>query len=241
MNLLKAASSSVVVALAVTQSLFGGTLTVSIDNQTYDVPLTRNADGTWSADNTYIGNGEGSVTLNADLDPDPSIAYGIAVVDFGAPSVFGFVFGTPIVPTGAPNFVTASIVGGLTDFTGDGVAITPVLPDSDGDTVPELQVAEVGFPTTNMGVDVGPGASFPAATAGALYPYGPFSSGVLLGPGPGPWTFLSVSTSFMLSGGGDVAALTGFASIELVPEPHALCLLLSAGFPLLLCHRPKRQ
>jgi hypothetical protein len=159
---------------------------------------------------------EFSITISGGLDPDPSIAYAIGVTDFGAPSAFGFVFGTPIVATGAPNVVSASIVGGLTDFTGDGVSITP--------TGPLLQVSDVGFPITNMGVDVGPAAAFGPGPAGALYPYGAFASGPIGGPGPGPWTFLTTSTFFMLSGGGDLAALTGFASIEMVPEPSTFAL-----------------
>jgi hypothetical protein len=60
------------------------------------------------------------ITISGSLNPDPSIAYGIAVVDFGAPTLFGFSFFTPIVPTGPATTVDASIVGGLTDFTGDG-------------------------------------------------------------------------------------------------------------------------
>lgn len=160
---------------------------------------------------------EYSVMISGIMNPDPSIAYGIAVVDFGAPSTFGFFFFTPIVPTGAPNVVTASIVGGLTDFTGDGVSITPF-------AQPTLQVAEVFAPATNMGVDVGPAFAAGPAAPGSFYGYGPFAAGPIAGPGPGPWTGLATTTAFTLSGGGDVAALTGFASIELIPEPSTIAL-----------------
>jgi hypothetical protein len=166
---------------------------------------------------------EYSVMVSGIMDPDPSIAYGLAVVDFGAPSTFGFVFFTPIVATGAPNVVTASLVGGLTDFTGDGVSIAPALGQ------PTLQVAEVFAPATNMGVDVGPAFAAGAGAAGSFYAYGPYAAGPIAGPGPGPWTGLSTSTSFTLSGGGDVAALTGFASIELIPEPSTIALIALAG------------
>ncbi|MHC1769914.1 MAG: hypothetical protein AB9869_37465 [Verrucomicrobiia bacterium] len=144
---------------------------------------------------------EGGGTLN----PDPSIAYGLAVIDFGAPSVFGFVFGTPIVPTGPGTTVSASIGGALTDFTGDVVALTP--------TGSHVQTSSVGFPMTPMGVDVGPALSAPASRPGSVNAYGPYTAGPTVGPS-GPWTFLTVSAIFGLSGDGDIAALTGFAQID---------------------------
>jgi hypothetical protein len=114
------------------------------------------------------------------------------------------------------------LVGGLTDPTGDGVAITPF----GGATV---QRSSVGLPNTNMGVDVGGAFSSGPGVPGALYGYGPHSAGPIAGPGTGPWTFLSVLCSFSLSGNGDIAALTGFTSIEEaaqpIPEPSALVLL----------------
>lgn len=200
------------------------------DGEDFTVPLTQLRKG-WA-----IGDQQGedggyfwmieqagfSVRLSGMLDPDPSIAYGIAVVDFGAPSVFGFLFFTPIVPVGAPNVVTGSIVGGLTDFTGDGVSLTP--------TGPTTQSSAVSFPATNLGVDVGaPFAAGPGAP-GSFYAYGPYAAGPTAGPGPGPWTGLSVSASFGLSGGGDVAALTGFSSINEAPVPEPVTgLLLTLG------------
>jgi hypothetical protein len=144
------------------------------------------------------------------LNPDPSIAYGLAVVDFGAPSVFGFFFGTPIVPTGPSTVVSASVVGGLTDFLGDGVALTP--------TGATLQTSAVSAPASSMGVDVGAPFSAGPGSPGAFYAYGPYSSGPIGGPA-GVFTFLSVSAGFGLSGGGDIAALTGFAEITTAATP----------------------
>jgi hypothetical protein len=180
---------------------------------------------------------EFSVELTGFLNPDPSIAYGIAVVDFGAPSVFGFSFGTPITPVGSPNTVNGSIVGGLTDFSGNGVSMTP--------TGAFLQSASVGFPLTSMGVDVGPAFLAPAGPPGAFHTYGPFAAGPFLGPGPGPWTFLTVSAGFALSGDSDVAALTGFASIDEsgttpVPEPTTLTLVVMGVGTALLRRRKRR-
>lgn len=214
------------------------TASLNADGRSYTIPLVRQ-EGGWQIGDSKLPSGqtgwfletdEFQVQLTGFLNPDPSIAYGIAVLDFGAPSVFGFLFGTPIVATGSPNIVNGSIVGGLTDFTGDGVSLTP--------TGAFTQTSSVSFPLTGMGVDVGGAFSAPPGAPGALYAYGPFAAGPILGPGPGPWTFMSVSAGFSLSGGGDIASLTGFASVEeggipTVPEPATLTLIaagLGAGF-----------
>ena len=78
------------------------------------VPVLDTTTGQWIIENYYYSGAEGQITLNAALDPDPSILYAMSVVDFGGPSVFGFVFGLPIVATAAPGIVTHSgSVGGL--------------------------------------------------------------------------------------------------------------------------------
>lgn len=169
---------------------------------------------------------EFEVMVEGMMDPDPSIGYGIAVSDFGAPSTFGFSFFTPIVPTGPATTVDASVAGALTDLTGDGVSITP--------TGATLQTSSVFAPMTSMGVDVGAAAAFPAGAPGALHTYGPFVDGPKSGPvAAGAWTGLGVSTSFSLSGGGDIAALTGFAQVltaPAVPDAGASAALLGLTF-----------
>ena len=126
---------------------------------------------------------------------------------------------TPIVPTGSPNVAKGSVVVGLTDFTGDGVSLTP--------TAASLQVSAVGLPVTNLGVDVGLAFAAGPGSPGSSYAYGSFASGPIPGPGPGPWTTLRTSANFTLSGGGDIASLTGFASIDpaVVPEPASFSLI----------------
>jgi len=216
-------------AAAHAAALLPASIYFTVDGQRYDVSTSSAGQGALIGDGQPLvfEDTEFRVSLTGFLDPDPSIAYGIAVTDFGAPSSFAFAFFTPIVPVGFPNTVRASIAGGLTDFTGNGVSLTPLLADSDGDGVAELQVATVQVPTTTMGVDVGPVFSGGPGDPGANYVYGAYAAGPLTGPGPGPWTGLSVTTSFLLSGDGDIAALTGFASIdpEVVPEPMSLVLL----------------
>jgi hypothetical protein len=205
-------------------------VTVEVDGHSYQVPLEPipGTDRLAIPAREWVDEEEYEVRLlNGTLDPDPSIAYGIAVTDFGAPSNFSFVFTTPIVPTAAPTVVDASISGGLTDQTGNGVTISPTLLDLDGDGTPEVQIAEVddGIPTTtNMGVDVGPLQAYPAGPAGANHVY-QFSAGPQAGPGGGPYDTLRVRLAFGLTGGGDIASLTGFAQVNTIPEPSSLLLL----------------
>lgn len=180
-------------------------ISVETDGQKVTIPVDLfSTDKGWRWD-INVETADYTIEGGGTLNPDPSIAYGLAVVDFGAPSVFGFIFGTPIVPTGPGTTVAASISGALTDFTGDGVALTP--------TGSYLQTSSVGLSSTPMGVDVGPGFSAPASRPGSVYPYGPYTADPTAGPS-GPWTFLTVSALFGLSGGGDIAALTGSAQID---------------------------
>jgi hypothetical protein len=162
------------------------------------------------------------------VDPDPSIGYGLAVTDFGAPSSFGFTISSPIVSVTAPTDVIASIDGGLNDVTGNGISITPTLADADGDGFAEIQIARAGLPLENNGVDVGLAASFGAGPAGAQHVYGPYSTPIQTGPSNGPYTTLQLDVGFTLSGFGDIAAMTGFTAIEeqggIVPEPSTLLL-----------------
>lgn len=215
--------------------------TLTVDGVTYDIPISRLDEkrfqfGEPSDDGRKGWNIEVpdvfSVFLTGVLDPDPSIAYALTVTDFGASTTFSFQFGTPIVPTGSPNVVAASLSGTLTDTTGNGVALTPV-----GSTV---QTAAVNT-STNLGVDLGTAASHSGTTQPPLsYAYGPFGAGPIAGPGPGPWTSLFVHTVFTLSGDGDLASLAGSASInelsQPVPEP-GLMALMAVGLGVMLGHR----
>jgi hypothetical protein len=177
---------------------------------------------------TIVKTEEGQVTFTdgVQFNTDPSIAYGFAVIDFGAPSVFGFSFATPIVATPSPTLVASTLVGGLTDFTDNGISLTPGGPDVQ---VNSVSSSGIGGPYVNMGVDLG--AAFAAPSTGVLpaiphaYPYGPFIEGLIPGPAGGPWDALKVDIFFGLSGAVDIAALTGSATIidapPTVPEGGA--------------------
>jgi hypothetical protein len=221
---------------------------VNVDGTDFVVPLAVaqdgkllgiNQDGKLTAWNfigqMQIGGPDGGLltSLNVVADPDPFLGYAIGITDIGAPSVFAFTFGTPIVPTSPPGTFSSSYSGSLTDGGDGAISITPVAPGVpvDGDGVPEVHVVNDGFPLTNDGHDLGPAAAF-AGEVGETFVHGPFNE--LLQPmiGPGPWTWLQVNVTFEGSGGNDFYGLTGRAEkveTPAVPEAASTLLLTLAG------------
>jgi hypothetical protein len=120
--------------------------------------------------------------------------------------------------------VSTGFSASLTDGGDGAISITPVDPGVpvDGDGVAEIHVATDGFPLTNDGHDLAPGAAFTGSPFSAFV-HGPFNeSGPM--PGPGPWTWMQLNVTFMGSGGGDVYGLTGsLLKVEgAIPEPGAI-------------------
>jgi hypothetical protein len=204
--------------------------TLVVDGTSYPVEFTLDDEsGLWNTSFSIDVPGQYEVSFSGVIDPDPSISYGLGVIDFGAPSTFGFSISSPIVSTASPTEVIASIAGGLIDATGNGFSLTPTLADADGDSIAEVQVASVGSPLQNMGVDVGSGVSYGSGTPGAIPGgYGSYSEPIQAGPNSGPYTSMQLTLGFTLSGGGDIAALTGHAEIAedggIVPEPSSVAL-----------------
>jgi len=207
---------------------------VMVDGEEVDLPLEISQDGKlilWNfVGQLEIGGSDGAILsgLNVTANPDPFLGYAIGVTDIGAPSVFGFVFGTPIVGISPPGTVTSSFSASLTDG-GDGAkSITPGAPGVpvDGDGIAEVHVVNDGFPLTNDGLDLGPasGDLGPGASV-----FGPFNEAGPL-PGPGPWTWLQINVTFTGSGGADFYGLTGRAEkVESVPEAASTMLLTLMG------------
>lgn len=145
------------------------------------------------------------VVVTATIDADPSILFGLTVTNFGtAPLAVGLSSTVAFAPLLSAS-ARSGITGTLNDTGLDGLTLAPsqggrVLISSDGGT--------------SFGVNVGNALSF----LGGPTPYGPFTSGASLIPGV---SSLTIDVGFTLTGGGDVADLTG-GTIVAVPEPTIL-------------------
>jgi len=197
--------------------------TVLIDGQSYEMAAFCE-DGRYGLVPAVYTFGDTIVeALPGPRDASAAMTYGIAVTDFGAPSAFSFSFSMPITLDPGPTIANASLVGGMTDFTGNGVGVSTT-----GGFL-TLQRSYVAGPNTNLGVDVGGNQSYGAGTAGSLYTYGPVASGPVAGGDLSGFATLNMDLDFLASGGGDVIVLTGFTEITVIPAPASLALLGVSG------------
>lgn len=189
-----------------------------IDGYQYQTPTGPEGDG-------------GSINLSGYMDPDPTVLFSGAVVDFGAPSNFTFTFILPLAPlVSNPSVVFDTLSGSATDSGNNGVTLTPILPPAgiseDGDGVPEIQVFSLssngGATWQNVDLDEGPAAVFPGGAISATY--GPFAEGPIPTIPGGPWTHMRADISFRLSGFGDAFTFSGRKDLLAVPEPGTLVL-----------------
>lgn len=190
-------------------------LEVRIGEATTSFELSRTETG-WALPKTSWETGDGSVSISLNADTDPAQVMAIGAINF-TPGPLAFVFGVavPIALPGIPTIVNASLVGGLTDSTGNGVSIAPFL-------TPGILDNAVVPPGFTWGT--GPAAAFGPGAPGSFYVYGPSAFGPAAGPAVGAALF-SETISFILSGGGDAAALTGFCAINPIPVPPTLVLM----------------
>lgn len=157
---------------------------------------------------------------------DPFMTYGFSAKNNTAfTQTYTFAIGEAIVPTISGAYTLyADIAGSLTNgVAGSNVAITPV-----NAKLQTLRLStDNGATFVNAGVDVGDAAS--NGTARGSYNYGTFAAN---SSGSGNYNYWEIETKFNLSGGRDVATMSGFAEITPVPEPEKFALLL-AGLGLL--------
>ncbi|MBL8415644.1 MAG: PEP-CTERM sorting domain-containing protein [Propionivibrio sp.] len=152
---------------------------------------------------------------------DPIMTYGFSAKNNTAfTQTYTFAIGEAIVPTISGAYtVYADIAGSLTNgVAGSNVQITPV-----NAKLQTLRLStDNGTTFVNAGVDVGIAAT--NGTAKGSYTYGPFAAN---NSGSGSYNYWEIETKFKLSGGNDVATMSGYAEITPVPEPENFALFLA--------------
>ncbi len=153
---------------------------------------------------------------------DPFITYGLAIIDTGAPSSFGFTFFTPIIPIIGANVVESSFSASTTDGGINGVTLTAVpllAPFNDNDGTDEIQVTTLfdGAVRSDIGLDLGTSAILPNPPSSNTV--GPFNEGPVAGPvSATAWNILQVDVNFQGSGSGDIYTMNGRS--EVIPTPN---------------------
>lgn len=182
---------------------------------------TVNPDDTFSSEGA-IRNDDFELEWSIDGDMDPVLTVGIAVVDVGAPSVFGFLFQMPVLPNLPPPTVTSGSIGGsITDHDGDGTSIS----STGGQAVYTALINGTPFQTLMDDPYLfSSGLAFGTATV----PVEDFGLPGVTFPGPGVTvTDMGILITFQGSGGGDATAFTAnFVLLPtVVPEPATIGLL----------------
>ena len=187
--------------------------TAKIGDEEFSFTLTKDQDGFYSLQNGNFSTSLGAISFDITTNIDPFISYGLTATNFAAvPVAFAlFVPSFPIGPYPAAN-VSASISGGVTDTTGNGVTITPLLKQG-------IQVN-----STNA-FSWGVGGPFSAGPPAGAYTYTGLPLSFSANNVAGPHNVFGEAVAFTLSGQFDVASLTGYCAINPVPIPGSLLLL----------------
>lgn len=158
-------------------------------------------------------------TLSGHGDPDMSYGF-TARNNTNLTQTYTFSVSEVLTPafTGA-NTVYADVGAALSNPSGS-LQLSPVFPAT---TIQTFSLSsDFGATLVNAGVNVGP--AYTTATTGTSF-Y-PLSTATASGP-VGTWNYMQIDTQFTLSGGRDVASVSGFASITAVPEPDDFALMAS--------------
>ncbi|QYK46948.1 MAG: hypothetical protein KF838_09140 [Phycisphaeraceae bacterium] len=222
MRFARCVAAAAAVACVAGLAVAGPVATVVIDGSSYEL-ASFEADGQFRLVPAVYTFGDTTIeTLAGPRDAGATIAYGLAIVDAGGASAFSFEFSMPITLDAGATTIVSSIVGGMTDFTGNGVGISTT---GGFDTI---QRSWVAGPVTDLGVNVGGSVSFGPGPSGSLYNYGAFATGPIAGPDLSSFATLHVAVDFMASGDNDVIVLTGFTDI-VVPAPASMVALAGLG------------
>ena len=211
------------------------TTTAVIDGQAVDLDLTHTSDGMvdrYTLSEPVVTNEYQITSLEVEYKQHPYIAYGIAIIDTGAPSTFSFAFSEPAELTYC-LMASSSMSMSTTDGGNDGVTVTAVAPpsgifeDIDGITEVQVSTASDGQNRINLRADLG-GPLF--HTLKQSDTWGPFEEGMSPCPdfSADKWNSMRIDVNFLASGGGDAITLNGRSSTEgndmVCPEFPALFL-----------------
>lgn len=173
--------------------------------------------GTDTAGGTNLWRSVVSFKVGGNLDPEMS--YGVSFKNnTSATQTYTYVQGeTMDTPINGDFSLYTELSGSMVNAS---PATTTLSMQPTAGAVQHLRLGNAGSATVDPGADLGPGVTIPVATSSALY--GTFSSTVA---GTGTFDYWEFSTQITLSGGKDVATLTGYASITPVPDAPGLVLL----------------
>lgn len=175
------------------------------------------------------------VTFKIGGNLDPEMSYGVSFKNNTATAqTYTYMQGeTMDTPISGPFSLYTELSGSLVNAA-SGTSTLSMQPTAGA--VQRLRLGNTGVATVDPGVDLGPGVTVPVGTSSALY--GTFSSSVA---GTGSYDYWELTTQVTLSGGKDVATLSGYASIVPVPDAPGLALLCSGLLALGIRSRSRRD
>lgn len=197
------------------------------------------ADGTLGTDTAGGTNPwRSSFSFYAAGNVDPDMSYGfVAKNSTGATQTYSYTQGESLVPSVAGAYsLYADVSGSVNNVVTSGTPSLTLAPTvANGNYVQQVLLGNGSTATFNAGVGVGDALT--VATAGTST-YGTFAS---TATGTGNYDYWEFQTQFTLTGGKDLAQVTGYAELTPVPEPSSY-LMLALGLGLMggRIHRNKR-
>jgi hypothetical protein len=181
------------------------------------------ADGTVGTDTAGGTNPwRSSFSFYAVGNVDPEMSYGFtARNNTAATQTYSFTQGESLAPGVAGGYsIYADIGGAVSNVTTAGTpGLTLGTTAANGGKVQQVWLGQGNAAVANAGVGVGDGLT--TAAAGSTN-YGSFAA---TSSGAGAYDYWEFQTQFTLSGGRDLAAVTGYAQLTPVPEPSTYALL----------------